>query len=47
VCSSDLAVDSSDPTISPQPGTIVFNVPPGETVEIELPVDVRKPSSGL
>jgi hypothetical protein len=42
-----IAVESNDPTISPQAGTIVFNVQPGETVEIDLPVDVRKPSSGL
>ncbi len=42
-----IAVESSDPTISPRPATIVFNVQPGETVDIDLPVDVRKPSSGL
>jgi hypothetical protein len=42
-----IAAESSDPTISPRPGPIVFNVEPGETVEIDLPVDVRKPSSGL
>jgi hypothetical protein len=42
-----IAVESNDPTISPRPGAIVFNVEPGETVEIDLPVDVRKPSSGL
>jgi hypothetical protein len=42
-----IAVESSDPTIWPRPGAIVFNVEPGETVEIDLPVDVRKPSSGL
>jgi hypothetical protein len=42
-----IAVESNDPTISPRPGATVFNVEPGETVEIDLPVDVRKPSSGL
>jgi hypothetical protein len=42
-----VAVESNDPTIAPRPGVIVFNVQPGETVEIDLPVDVRKPSSGL
>ncbi len=42
-----IAVESNDPTISPRPGVTAFNVRPGETVEIDLPVDVRKPSSGL
>jgi hypothetical protein len=42
-----IAVESNDSTISPRPGATVFNVEPGETVEIDLPVDVRKPSSGL
>jgi len=42
-----IAAESDDPTISPRPGAIGFNVQPGETVEIDLPVDVRKPSSGL
>lgn len=46
-CVYSIAVESTNPTISPQPATIVFNVQPGETVEIDLPVDVRKPSSGL
>ncbi len=46
-CTYSIAVEGNDPTISPQPGTIVFNVQPGETVEIDLPVDVRKPASGL
>jgi hypothetical protein len=42
-----IAAESNDPTISPRPVATVFNVEPGETVEIDLPVDVRKPSSGL
>jgi hypothetical protein len=42
-----IAAESNDPTIAPRSGVIVFNVQPGETVEIDLPVDVRKPSSGL
>lgn len=41
-----IAVESTDPTISPRPATIVFNVRPGETIDIDLPVDVRKPASG-
>jgi hypothetical protein len=42
-----IAAESNDPTISPRPVATVFNVEPGETIEIDLPVDVRKPSSGL
>jgi hypothetical protein len=38
-----IQVESNDPTISPRPVVTAFNVRPGETVEIDLPVDVRKP----
>lgn len=37
------SVESNDPSISARPGVIAFNVNPGETVEIDLPVDVQKP----
>jgi hypothetical protein len=37
-----VSVESNDPTISARPGVIVLNVRPGETVEIDLPVDVTK-----
>ena len=38
-----VSVESKDPTISARPGVTAFNVKPGETVEIDLPVDVTKP----
>jgi hypothetical protein len=41
-----VSVESKDPTISARPGVTAFDVKPGETVEIDLPVDVTKPSSG-
>src|ERR1700722_2867308 len=34
-CTYSIAVEGNDPTISLRPGTIVFNVQPGETVEID------------
>jgi hypothetical protein len=40
-----LSVESKDPTISPRPGVTVLNVRPGETVEVDLPVDVTKPDA--
>jgi hypothetical protein len=41
-----VSVESKDPTISPRPSVTAFNVRPGEMVEIDLPVDVRKPGPG-
>jgi hypothetical protein len=41
-----IAVESEDPAISPRKDLIVFNVRPGETIEIDLRVDVRKPARG-
>jgi hypothetical protein len=39
-------VESKDPTISVRPSVTAFNVRQGETVEIDLPVDVTKPGPG-
>ncbi|HEV3298362.1 MAG TPA: carboxypeptidase regulatory-like domain-containing protein [Planctomycetaceae bacterium] len=41
-----VSVESKDPTISPRSSVTAFNVRPGETVEIDLPVDVTKPGPG-
>ncbi|HEV8001842.1 MAG TPA: hypothetical protein VGP63_18290 [Planctomycetaceae bacterium] len=42
-----ISVESKDPTISPRRGVIAFNVQPGETVEIDLPVEVKKPRGAI
>ncbi|HET6328338.1 MAG TPA: carboxypeptidase regulatory-like domain-containing protein [Planctomycetaceae bacterium] len=40
-----VSVESKGGTISPRPSVTALNVRPGETVEIDLPVDVKKPGA--